>query len=242
MVLQIVFRSFISRKMFENLNHLELHNCHLVICGYVYLSSQTDSLHNQKPIFHILLGVTLSIESWDWLVHFIQLSNLAEQKGNERLICKCGCVRVKNVRSRGALIQCICEWVVLYCLGKTLSTIHVKPSPSLSLPVFPSLSSLQQLLSCLSWQLEPSSSPTPPTPSSSRHRQELTDLLTYTNTLSFCLSRPCPALVWLLTEYWPHFGLRTEEQVFPLFYLAAVIACSHYCARASWLFVEMLSW
>lgn len=58
------------------------------------------------------------------------------------------------------------------------------------------------------------------------------------HTHSFCLSRPCPTLVWLLTAYGPHFGLKTEKQVFPLstwlLWLRVNIAV--------WLFWEMLSW
>lgn len=127
---------------------------------------------------------------------------------------------------------------VFYCLGKTLSVLHAKPSPSPSLSIFPSLpSSLQQLFSCLSWELEPGCFSPILASQAGTHR-----LTTYTDTQSFCLSLPCPTLVWLLTVYWPHFGLQTEKQVFPLFYLAAVIACSHCCVRAAWLFGEMLSW
>lgn len=145
------------------------------------------------------------------------MSNSAEQRGNKLLICKCGwtvCVCLHFFWffflffcCRGVWSVHLWEsgWVVLYCLGTSLSTIHIKPSPSPSLLVFLSLSSLQQLFSSLGWQLEPSCFLFFFffLPLSSRHKQELTDLLTYTNTLFLFVSAPVPHL----SGCWPSTGL-----------------------------------
>lgn len=63
------------------------------------------------------------------------------------------------------------------------NTLSPPPSPLLPPSFFPSLpSSLQQLFSCLSWELEPGCFP-------SRHKQELTEL-TDTHTLFLSVSAP----------------------------------------------------
>lgn len=177
-----------------------------------------------------------------WLAQMLSSVQFSRSQWNELLICKCGrtvCVFVHIFpqSSEGAHSVHLWEWA---CWGKTLSMLHTKPSPSPSLSIFPSLPSSLPAAVFLS-ELESGAKLF--FPPSSRHKQELTDLLTSTNTHSFFfLPLPCPTLIWLLTVYWPHFGLQTEGQVFPLFYLAAVIACSHCCVRTAWLFGEMLSW
>lgn len=92
----------------------------------------------------------------------------------------------------------------------------------------------QQLFSCLSWEAEPSCFS--PFLASQAGTWRLTNIHKHTPFLSL----PCPTLIWLSTVYWPHFGLDTEGQVFPLVYSAALTACSHYCERTVSLFREIL--
>lgn len=131
------------------------------------------------------------------------LTTSAEQSGNELLNCKCWrtlrvCARVCPhffPPSSGAVQSVhLREWAVLHCLGKTLSVLHTKPSP-FTLPLSFSLTSLQQLFSCLSWELEPGCfSPCPRVTSrnSPTYRHTQTQLF-------FCPSLSCPTLVWPLT-------------------------------------------
>lgn len=91
-------------------------------------------------------------------------------------------------------------------LGKDFECAHTKPSPSPSVSIFPSLPSSLSAAVFLSWL---GTGAKLFFPSSLRHKQELTDLLTYTNTHSFCFPLPCPTLIWPLTLYWFCFGLQT---------------------------------
>lgn len=166
-----------------------------------------------------------------------KLGSEAESSGNELVISKwritvCMCAPT----FLSAILSCVCVLsFLLNCSGKTLSVLHTKPhtSPSLSLSFL-----LPQAAVFLSWPGNWSQAVFPYPCLTSRNSQTYRN----THTYSSCLSLPCPTLVWLLTVCWPHFGLETEEQLFPLFCLAAVIACSHCSVRAAWLLVEMLSW
>lgn len=119
------------------------------------------------------------------------------------------------------------------CWGKTLSGLHAKPLPfSLPLHLPPS--------SCFpvgAGKL---------LPPSSRHKQELTDLLTSTNTHTHTLFFPvclCPIShsfgCWLCTDL--ILDYRPRGQVFALFSSAAasaVVVCSHCCVRTGPTFSE----
>lgn len=110
---------------------------------------------------------------------------------------------------------------VYVLLGKDWACSTLSPPPSPALSLFPFSLPAAVFLSELG-----SGAKLPPPPPSSRHKQELTDLLTSTNIQTHFVSPlPCPTLVWLLTVLWPHFGLQTEGQIFPLLCLAAVIGC-----------------
>lgn len=159
-------------------------------------------LHTRQTSEELVFSSTL-----DWP----NVQSPAQQRiGNELVMCKCRtvCVCVSTFLSAvfysHTVSASVKEWVVLCCLGKTSSVLHTKPSPSpspLSFPLFPPPSSSCFPVLAGNWSQVVFFFSLPP--QSSRHKQELTDLPTYTNTLLFffCLSLPCPTLVWLLTVY-----------------------------------------
>lgn len=145
-----------------------------------------------------------------WLAQMLSSVQFSRSQWNELLICKCGrtvCVFVHIFPQspEGAHSVHLWEWA---CWGKTLSMLHTKPSPSPSLSIFPSLPSSLPAAVFLS-ELESGAKLF--FPPSSRHKQELTDLLTSTNTHSFffCL---CPVPhsfgCWLCTDLILDYRLR----------------------------------
>lgn len=102
------------------------------------------------------------------------------------------------------------EGVFLYCWGKTL--LHTKPSPSPSLSIFPSSLLAAVFLSELGSGAKLFFFPfffVPP--SSSRHNQELADLLTPRNACFLFLHLPCPTLIYLLcTDLILDYRLRSK--------------------------------
>lgn len=136
----------------------------------------------------------------------LPLFRSAEQGGNELLQCGIGVIGWTPLEDSGW--KCgqslhLWECVGFELLGKDFERAHTKPSPSPSVSIFPSLPSYFSAAVFLSWLGTGAKLFFPP---SSRHKQELTDLLIYTNTHSFCFPLPCPhthlAVDWVLILFW----------------------------------------
>lgn len=112
------------------------------------------------------------------------------------------------------------EGVFLYCWGKTL--LHTKPSPSPSLSIFPSSLLAAVFLSELGSGAKLFFFPFFFRPPIILASQPGTRRLTDTQKRMLSFSASALSHTHLFTVHWPHFGLQTEEQVFPPCYLATV--------------------
>lgn len=176
-----------------------------------------------------MYSVQFSGAKWKWTVNLQMWENGV-----------CGCPHFFPPFSGGAQSVHLWEsgwfctaWETLWACS-TLSPPLLPPS--LSFPLFPPPSS--SCFPVLAGNWSQAVFPHPRVTS----RNSLTDLPTQTHTALFlsvsALSHTRPAVDCALTSFWT----SDWGASIPLFYLAAVIACSHCCVRAAWLFGEMLSW